>query len=282
MSWIKKVFQKQNIPLVAGLCIMLLFTLWSLFPGVFAPYSPKEMFPPWGAPSSAHRLGTNDMGYDIFSELIYAASTTLFTGVSAALISLVAGCVVGALAGYLSGWRGELINIVIDVFLLVPMLPMTIVLAAFLEPGTGNIILTISLLGWCSTAKAVRAKTLQLRQSAFVESLYVLGIPKAQVLRKHILPNLSEVVLAKYIMAVADCMLMEASVSFIGLGNPTQVTWGGMINFAFKRGGFSRGAVNWYLTPGLCIVLCVLAFYFINLYFENRNSAPNSGQSYLD
>lgn len=273
---------KVLISLASGM-VAIIFVLWSFFPSTFAPYDPKQMFSPWQKGSPGHILGTNDMGYDILSELIFATSTTLITGVAAALISLIAGTVIGTLAGYYDGWKAELINLFTDVFLLIPMLPMTIILAAFLGPGTGNIILTISLLGWCSTAKAVRAKTRQLRQAGFVESLLILGIPKRRIIFRHIVPNLWDVVLAKYIMSAANCMLMEATISFVGLGDPTRVTWGGMINFAFKRGGFSRGATNWYLTPGICIMLCVLAFYYINIFFENRAKSVSGGdQSYHD
>jgi len=279
----KRWLKKEHKALYFGLVMMSIFILWSLFPAVFTLHDPKEMFRPWQKISSLHWLGTNDMGYDIYSELVYAASTTLITGISAAFISLVFGTSIGTLAGYSKGWKSELFNGVINIFLLIPMLPMIIVVAAYLGPGTKNIILTIALLGWCSTARAVRAKTKQLKQSPFVESLIILGIPKRQIIKKHIIPNLSDIVLARYIMSVASYMLMEASVSFVGLGDPTKVTWGGMISFAFKRGGFIRGAANWYLTPGICIMLCVLAFYFINAHFEQRaKEVDGEGQSYMD
>lgn len=273
----------HNLSFILALLVLSVFLLWAVFPSVFAPCDPKEMFKPWDISSAAHIFGTNDMGYDIFSELIQATAVTLFTGIAAALIALIVGTGIGILAGYLTGWKAEFVNGLIEVFLLIPMLPMTIVLAAFLGPGTGNIILTIALLGWCSTAKAVRAKTRQLKHSAFVESLQGLGLSKNRIMWKHILPNLTDVVLAKYIMSVAGCMLLEASVSFMGLGDPTRVTWGGMINFAYKRGGLARGAVNWFLPPGICIILCVLAFYYINNYIKDRmNRVTVSEQSYLD
>lgn len=262
--------KKINIWQAVGLLTMIVFILWSLLPFIFAPYSPKEMFMPWGQMSPKHLLGTNDMGYDIFSELVYAARTTLLVGILSALISLVLGTAIGLVAGYSAGWISQALDVLINVFLMIPMLPMTIVLAAFWGAGNGSIILTISLLGWCSTARVVRARTKQLGTSPFVESLRILGIPEWRILVMHILPNLYETILAKYILTVASCMLTEATISFMGLGDITQVTWGGMINFAFKRGGFSRGALNWYLSPGICIILCVLSFYLINEYFEQR------------
>jgi peptide/nickel transport system permease protein len=266
-----------------GAAIMAFFLALSLFPSRIAPYGPKDMFQSWQGISPAHPLGTNDMGYDIFSELVFAASSTLSAGIAAAFISLIAGTVIGLLAGYAPRRRAEIFNIIITIFLQIPMLPAAIVIAAFLGPGRGNIILTIALLGWCPTARAVRAKTMQLKQSGFVEALKILDIPHFSILFRHLLPNLQEVVFARYIMSVSSCIMMEASLSFIGLGDTVRVTWGGMINFAFKRGGFVKGAFNWFLAPGLCITLCVLAFYCINVFFEERASTVDGpGQSYLD
>jgi len=283
MKLTRRLMKKEYIPLYIGIVLMSVFIAFSLFPAVFAPYDPKEMFEPWQGVSSAHLLGTNDMGYDIFSELVYATSTTLVVGIMAAFVSLVIGSLMGIMAGYLSGWKAEILDGIINVFLLIPMLPMAIVVAAYLGPGTYNIILIIAVLGWCATARAVRAKTKQLKQTPFVESLMILGIPKRQIMVKHIFPNLREIVLAKYIMAVGSFMLMESTLSFLGLGNPAQVTWGGMINFAYKCGGFSKGALNWYLPPGICIALCVLGFYCINYYFEKKASqVEGENRSYMD
>ncbi|MBC3887882.1 ABC transporter permease subunit [Acetobacterium paludosum] len=276
-------FKKEFYSLYFGIIIMIVFLLWSILPGIFSPYNPKEMFSPWLAMSLSHLLGTNDMGYDIFSELIYAASRTLFTGFCAAFVSLIIGTTLGTLSGYLEGWAGEGLDFIINIFLLIPTLPMMVVVAAFVGPGTFNIILIISLLGWCSTARAVRARTKQIKHSPFVEALTISGISEKQIVLKHIIPNLSDVIFAKYIMSVASCMLMEATVSFMGLGDPTHVTWGSMINFAFSRGGFSRGVLNWYLPPGICITLCVLSFYYINSHFEEKSKiVVNEEQSYMD
>jgi peptide/nickel transport system permease protein len=268
---------------ILGLGIMLVFFAFALFPEAIAPYDPKDMSRPWLPPSAEHPLGANDMGYDIFSETVHAAFPTLTVGLAAAFISLLIGTGTGILAGYLRGWKGEALGGLINLFLLIPMLPMAIVVAAYLGPGTGNMILTIALLGWCPTARTVRVRTVQLKQTAFVESLLILGIPRRRIMLGHILPNLSEVILARYILSVASCMMTEASLSFIGLGDPIRVTWGSMVNLAYRNGGFSRGALNWFLAPGLCISLCVLAFYGVNYYFEKRGSQVDGGdKSYLD
>ncbi|MEG0778470.1 MAG: ABC transporter permease [Oscillospiraceae bacterium] len=275
--------KRSKIVLAVGLIMMAVFGAFALFPQVFAPFDPKEMFAAWQTPNNVHLLGTNDMGYDILSEIIWATRTTLIIGLAAAFISLVIGSGVGIAAGYLSGWKGELADGFIQIFLLIPMLPMAIVIAAFFGTDTKIIIIVIAVLGWSGTARIVRTRTMQLKQTPFVEALMILGIPRGQIMFRHILPNLWEVVLSRYIMNVARCMMLEATLSFLGLGEPTQVTWGRMINLAYKRGGFTTGAYNWLVTPGLCIALIVIAFYCINHYLEAKNDqVSGGGRSYLE
>ncbi len=268
--------------LVLGLAILTVFSAFALFPGLFAPYGPKEMFAAWQLPGAGHLLGTNDLGYDILSELIYAARSTLTIGLAAALISLILGSLIGLAAGYLPGWRGELAGGVIQVFLMIPMLPMAIVIAAFVGTDTQTIIMIIAVLGWCATARTVRTRTMQLKQTPFVESLMILGISRRQIMLRHILPNLFEVILSRYIMTVSSCIMLEATLSFLGMGDPTAVTWGRMMSLAYRRGGFTRGAYHWLVSPGLCIALVVVAFYCLNQYFEAKSRQVSGGQSYLD
>ena len=274
--------KRNRILLSLGLVLMGVFVSFALFPDAFAPYGAKEMWQAWQLPGADHILGTNDMGYDIFSELVFSARSTLVIGLAAALISLMLGSSLGLAAGYLPGWKGEIAGGVIQIFLMIPMLPMAIVIAAFLGTETRNIIIIIAALGWCATARTVRVRTMQLKQSSFVESLVILGISKWQIMTRHILPNLREVILSRYIMTVAQAIMLEATLSFLGMGNPTEVTWGRMINIAYKRGGFTRGAYNWLVSPGICIALIVIAFYCINQYLEAHSSEVSGVQSYMD
>jgi peptide/nickel transport system permease protein len=275
---------KPCLALGTGAVLLLLFAAFSLFPAQIAPYGVKEMFPAFLPPSKTHFLGTNDMGYDIFTELVQAAGATLAVGIIAAAASLVTGTAIGLLAGYLPGAPGEAAGGFINVFLLIPMLPAAIVAAAFLGAGILKIALVIALLGWCPTARVVRARTAQLKQTGFVESLVILQIPKTKILAGHILPNLSEIIRARFILSVSNCMMTEAALSFIGLGDPSRVTWGGMVNLAYRNGGFARGALNWFFAPGLCITLCSLAFMLIGRFLECRAESVRGGgnRSYLE
>lgn len=272
----------HRLPLALGLFILLVFVAFALFPNAFTQYDLKQMSAPWQNPSSQHLLGTNDMGYDIFTEIIYASGSTLWIGLAAACISLFLGTSIGVLAGYLPGWLGEAGNGIIQIFLMIPMLPMAIVIAAFFGTSTSTIIWIIAILGWCGTARTVRVRTMQLKQTPFVEALIILGISKLRIMVFHILPNLYEVILSRYIMSVTRCIMLEATLSFLGLGNPTAVTWGRMMNLAYRQGGFTRGAYHWLVSPGVCIALIVMAFYFINYGLEAKNNQVSGAQSYLD
>lgn len=261
------------ISLSLGLAMLLVFILFAIMPSVIAPYNPKYSFDNYLGCSSEHLLGTNNLGYDIFSQLVYATRPTLIIGLFSALISLCIGIVVGIVAGYLDGVFGEAVNGIINFFVLIPMLPLAIVLGAYLGGGQLNLIVVISLLGWCGTARAVRAKVLQIKSSSFIESAKGLGYSRARILFVHVLPNVLDVAFARYITSVASCILLEATMSFLGIGSIENVTWGIMINYAYSFGGLSRGAYNWLLAPGICIMFLELAFFLINGFVDFRMRA---------
>ncbi|MDD2753992.1 MAG: ABC transporter permease [Methanothrix sp.] len=236
-----------------------------------APHDPETTGIPYQSPNADHLLGTNDLGQDIFSELLHASRTSLAVGFLAAIISIVIGVSVGLLAGYYRGWVGELLMGTTDVFLLIPGLPLMIILAAYLNPSMWNIISVIGLLWWCSTARVVHSRVLQVREMKFIESTRVLGYSDLYILHNHVLPNTKEVIYAKFSLAVASAMLAEASLSFLGLGDPLNISWGEMIHFAFTRGGFANDMWWWYLPPGLMICITVLAFVMITM--ESRKDS---------
>lgn len=244
----------------AGLALIICFVLVAIFAPYLAPYDPKVTGVPYQGISSAHLLGTNDMGQDVFSELLYASRVSLTIGFLSAAISLAVGVAVGLFAGYYRGWVEELLMGTTDVFLLIPGLPLMIVLAAYLSPSMWNIILVVGLLWWCSTARVVHSRVLQVREMQFIESTRALGYSGLYTIYKHVLVNTKDLIFAKFAMAVASAMISEASLSFLGLGDPLNISWGEMIHFAFSRGGFANDMWWWYLPPGLMICLCVLGF----------------------
>lgn len=150
------------------------------------------------------------------------------------------------------------------------MLPMAIVIAAYTKGNSASIILTISMLCWCSTARAVRAKTMSVKNSDFVRSLKTLGYSPCRILFRHVLPNVLDVAAAKFIPSVASCIMVEATLSFLGMGSFDSVTWGVMINYAYTYGGISLEKYNWLFAPGIAIMLIQISFYMIQQYIEFR------------
>jgi len=258
-------------PVLSGLLLLTLFLIPAVFAPFIAPFDPWEPGRPFLLPSTAHPLGTNDIGQDIFSELIYGTRISLFVGFFAAFISVATGTLVGLFSGYLRGAADEVLMGVTDIILIIPALPLMIILTAHTSPSIWNIIIVIGALWWTSTARVVRSRVLQLREMPFVEAARSLGAGNIYIIFRHILPNTLQVILAKFILVVAGAMLTEASLSFLGLGDPLQKSWGMMLSYAFSRGGFINGYWWWYLPPGICISLAVLSFVLIGFGLEEQN-----------
>ena len=251
-----------------GLSIFLAFVTLALFAGLFAPYDPAERFSPYAAPSKEHPLGTNDMGNDIAGELVYGARVSLLVGLLTGLLATGAGLLIGLLSGYFRGAVDETLMAVTDVVLMIPRIPLVIIMAVFLQPSYWIIILVLGSVWWTSTARVVRSRTLQIREMGFVMSSRTMGFSHLHILFSEILPNIVYVVIPKFMLTVASAMISEASLSFLGLGDPTKESWGMMIRYAFERGGFIRGMWWWYAAPGVAISLCVLSIVLISFSLE--------------
>lgn len=265
----------------AGSGILVFFAAMAFAADVLALYPHDFRDAPFLSPSWPHPLGTDDMGRDILTGLMTAGRMSLLIGVSAACAAVVTGTAVGLAAGYARGLAGEFFTGAIDAVLLVPVLPLLVILAAYLGPNSFNIIIVIACIGWCATARAIRAKTLQLREAPFVEALKGLGFSKTRIVFRHLLPNVTEIVSAKFVLSVASAMISEASLGFLGLGDPYRPSWGKMVHDAFQRGGFAGGFWNWYLPPGLCITLCTMGFVLLGFYWEQKDAAERPGEMIL-
>ncbi len=263
--------KERLIALILGCTILVLFVLMSAFPSVFTHYGQKEMFDSWLSPSAAHPLGTNDMGYDIFTELVYGSGQTLLIGIASSLIAMLLGTVIGILAA-MNNFAGHVFNGIINVFMLLPKLVCLIVVAAFLGRSQIATILLIAAFGWVGTARAVRARTLKIKNSVFIENCVIQGYSKVHIAMRHVLPNLYDVLFSRMVSSVSGCVMMESSLSFLGIGDLYNPTWGTMINLAFRRGAFIRRAYNWLLVPGAAISLLVLAFWLIGLAVKKREA----------
>ena len=263
--------RKPSWPVLIGLTLLSLFFLLAVFAPFIAPFDPWEPGRPFLLPSAEHPLGTNDIGQDILSELVYGTRISLFVGFFAAFVSVAIGTLVGLFSGYLRGAADEVLMGLTDIILIIPALPLMIILAAHTSPNIWNIIIVIGALWWTSTARVVRSRVLQLREMPFVEAARGLGAGDAYIVFRHILPNTLQVISAKFILAVAGAMLTEASLCFLGLGDPLQKSWGMMLNYAFSRGGFINGYWWWYMPPGICISLAVLSFVLMGFGLEEQD-----------
>lgn len=255
-----------------GFVLFLSFLLMALFAAEIAPYDPWVRFEPYQPPGSEHLLGTNDMGHDILSELIYGSRASLLAGFGAAILATFIGTLVGLAAGYFKGMTDEALMGITDIFLMIPQIPLIIVLAAFLRPSLYLIAIIMGLLWWTSTARVVRSKTLQVREMGYVQAARSLGFSDPHIILTDVLPNILYVIMPKFLLAIASAMIAEASISFLGLGDITMKSWGMMINNAFTRGGFINGYWWWYLTPGLCITLFVLCVVLMGCAFEEQEN----------
>ncbi len=251
-----------------GLSMFLSFLLMAIFSPAFAPYDPWLRFEPYLPPGYEHLLGTNDLGNDILSELIYGSRVSLMVGFGAALMATLIGTTIGLLAGYFKGTTDEILMGITDIFLMIPQIPLIIVLAAFLRPSFWLVALLMGSLWWTSTARVVRSKALQVGEMGFVQASRALGFSDQHIISTDVLPNIIQVIMPKFLLSIASAMIAEASISFLGLGDPTMKSWGMMINFAFSRGGFINGYWWWYLSPGICITLFVLSIVLMGFALE--------------
>lgn len=262
---------KENKARWAGVAMLSLFIICAVLAPWIAPHDPWEFGPAFLHPSTTNLLGTNDVGQDIFSELLYGARISLLVGFAAALISVSLGTMIGLVAGFRKGIIDDLLMGVTDVFLVMPMLPLAILVSVYLGPSIWNLILVIGLLWWPSTARVIRSQVLIIRESGYVESARALGASDLWIIRRHVLPNVLPLLMAKFVLTVAVAMLMEASLSFLGLGDPIAKSWGIMLRYAFLRGGFVGGMWWWYVPPGLAIGLCILSLTLISFSVEEKS-----------
>jgi len=255
---------------VIGVALLAALVLAGVFAPWIAPYRPDETTgSPFSPPSRAHLLGTNDVGQDLLSELIFGVRISLTIGFLAAAVSISIGTLVGVVAGYFGGWVDAVLMRLVDVILVVPFLPLMILLAAYLGPSFWNIILVIGILVWARPARVIRAQVLSLKSLDFVDAARALGVSSGRILRRHVLPGVLSLSLAQFILAAGTAILIEASLSFLGLGDPTAKSWGSTLYYAQVRSAFLSGAWKWWvLPPGLLITAAVLGFAFTGFALE--------------
>jgi peptide/nickel transport system permease protein len=244
--------------------LLAIFVALALLAPWLAPQNPAQidLAMRLSQPSATHWFGTDELGRDIFSRIIFGARISLAVGGSVVAVSLALGLIVGALAGYYGGGLDRFLNVVVmNAFLSFPGILLAIAFVAFLGPGIFNLVLALSLGGWVGYARLVRAQVLAIREREFVEAARALGASDGRIFLRHILPNITAPVIVQAAIGMAGAVLAEASMSFLGLGvPPPTASWGSMLNDGRSH---LFEAPHLVLFPAGAVMLAVLSFNFI-------------------
>lgn len=262
-SIFKKVLQKINDikQLKVGVTILILLIMVSVFAPIIATHDPYSLGDNMvAAPSSNHLLGTDGLGRDVFSMIIYGTRTSLMIGVIAALISGVIGTLLGGVAGFFGGKLDRLLTEVNNIFLMMPTFFLILIVVALFGSSLLNVMLIIGLTSWVGNARLMRAQAMSLRERTFIMGAYAIGEKKWSILINHIIPNGIFPIVANTTMIISSAILTEASLSFLGLGDPNVISWGQII-----YNGREYMTSAWWISTfaGLIVVITVLAFYLI-------------------
>lgn len=227
-----------------------------------APGAPLE------PPSSEFWLGTDPRGRSVLTLLIHGTRVSLFVGFLATTISVVLGSLIGLTSGYSEGWTGRILFRFTEWFLVIPFLPLALGLATVLGPSLWNVSLVIGITSWPATALLLRSQTLSIKERPYLERARVLGAGRWHQVTRHVLPNVMPIIFANTTLTVAIAILAETTLSFLGLGDPTLVSWGSMLGDAFQIGAMTTGSWWYIIPPGVCVVLVVLSFTLVGKALE--------------
>jgi peptide/nickel transport system ATP-binding protein len=263
-----------------GACMLMALVSVALFAPLIAPYDPTETVGrPFLPPGPHYTLGTNDVGQDIFSELIYGARISLLIGFVGAVLATAIGVIVGLAAGGFGGKTEALLMRLVDLVLSVPFLPLTIVLSVFVGGGLVTEIAVIGGVAWARIARELRAQTLPLRDRGYIQAAGSMGAPRVYVMLRHLLPGVLPLVVPQFVRTVNLAIQLETSLSFLGLGDPTAKSWGSMLFYANSRSAFLTDAWQWWIVPpGIGVALTVLAFAFVGYDLESRSRPQLKGR----
>jgi len=257
-----------------GLYIMVCFVLIALLAPWLASHSMLDPTAQVGynfeTPSWSYYkiLGTDEQGLSVWAEFVWSARISLVVGIMSTIISSVLGAVIGVVSGYFGGAIGEVGMRFTDVFLVIPWLPLAMVLAAWLGSNYWIIIIIIGITSWPGTARVVRSDAMRVRELQFIERARAIGSGSWHIMNRHIMPNVFPLIFANTVLVVAIAILSETELSFLGLGDPLNFSWGTMLHNAWNAGAAGLPAWWYILPPGMAIVFIVLAFTFIGTAFD--------------
>ncbi len=258
-----------------GLGVLVLLAAVGVLAPVLAPHDPRALSGgSFEAPSGDHLLGTNDIGQDVASELIWGARTSLVVAVGAASVAVAVAVVVGVGPALAGGWIDRVVMRFVDVLLAVPVLPLLVLVAALIGPRLSVVVLVIGSLAWPRMARVLRSQALTVRHRGYVEAAQGLGGGLLHLLRRHLVPALAPLIAANFVLIAGVAVLLESGLAFLGLGDPTTPSWGQVLNRALDHPGiyFTRAWTWWVLPPGIAITAAILGFTFVAVGLEPRSN----------
>jgi peptide/nickel transport system permease protein len=245
---------------IVGTIVLSLFVIVAVAAPLLSSYSPTgKVGDVYGEPSSAHWLGLDDGGIDMLTLLMWGARVSLLVGFAASLMAMLIGGTVGILSGYLGGKTDTVLMRITDYFLVIPDVPLMIVAAAIWGQSLFNVIVIIAVIYWTSTARLIRSQVKSVREQVYVKRARSLGAGNVRLIMKHVLPQVTPLLIANTVLTVATAIFAETYIAFLGLGDPSQVSWGKLIQNSLVGGAIFKNAWWAIVPPGVCVTLVILA-----------------------
>ncbi len=249
-----------NRAAMIGLAILAFFVFVAIFASWLEPYDPTEKTGPvYAPPSSDHWLGTDDAGADMLSLIIAGSRVSLGVGFLAALVAILIGGTVGVLSGYFGGATDTVLMRFTDYMLVIPDIPLMIIAAALFGRNLKNIIVIIGIIYWTSTARLIRAQVKSVRERVYVKRAQALGAGNRRLVFKHVLPQVAPLLIANTVLMIALAIFAETFITFLGLGDPSTISWGRLIENAFQGEATINNAWWAIVPPGVCVTIVILA-----------------------
>jgi peptide/nickel transport system permease protein len=249
-----------------GLIILALFILVAIIAPLVAPHSPTATtFTPYSDPNGTNLFGTTGNGQDVFSQMLYGARVSLLVGLSAGLLATIVAVTIGLIAGYRPGPVDEVLSFLTNLALVIPGIPLMIILAAYIPSrSVWTIVFVVAFTSWATGARVMRSQASTLRSREFVTSAVFSGERLGRVVFREILPNMTSLVASSFFSAATAAVMAEASLEFLGLGNPTTVSWGTILYYAQQQNALLTGQWVLVFAPGLAIAMLAVSFTLIN------------------
>jgi peptide/nickel transport system permease protein len=259
----------RNRKATVGAAILLLLGFVAAFPGLVAPDDPQApIFAPNAGPSAAHLLGTTQLGQDVFSQLIWGTRLTLAVTLLVSAIATFFSMIIGVTAAYVGGITDRVLTVITDVFLILPVLPLLILLAAYLPPGVGSLTIVLCITSWAFQARQLRSQALSLRNRDFLVAARARGERAIYIILVEIVPTMTSLLAASFLSLAVYVVGFAASLQFLGLGNSSELMWGTMLYNAQQAAALEAGNAWWALAPGAAVAFMGAGFALLNYAFD--------------